>query len=140
MKYLRSTTLGCKDIEIRKSEFVAKTQFLYRLHICDSDGLNFLHFLGYKYRLVSILRKRDDQALISISTILKFSTQVDFEEPRRKRLNFQICNQIKSKLVRKVVPAISRNLIFLTRNKIDNRLPLASDNVREAPFTIKNSQ
>ena len=30
MKYLRSTTLGYKDIEIRKSEFVAKTQFLYR--------------------------------------------------------------------------------------------------------------
>ena len=28
--YLRSTTLGCKDIEIRKSEFVVKTQFLYQ--------------------------------------------------------------------------------------------------------------
>ena len=29
MKYLRSTTLSCKDIGIRKSEFVqAKTQFL----------------------------------------------------------------------------------------------------------------
>ena len=28
LKHLRSTTsLGCKDIEIRKSEFVAKTQF-----------------------------------------------------------------------------------------------------------------
>ena len=27
--YLRSTTLGCKDIRIRKSEFVAKTQFFY---------------------------------------------------------------------------------------------------------------
>ena len=27
-KYLRSTTLGCKDIRSRKSEFVAKTQFL----------------------------------------------------------------------------------------------------------------
>ena len=26
---LRSTTLGCKDIRIRKSEFVAKTQFFY---------------------------------------------------------------------------------------------------------------
>ena len=29
MKYLRSTTLGYKDIEIRKSEFVAKTQLLF---------------------------------------------------------------------------------------------------------------
>ena len=29
LKYLRSTTLGYKDIEIRKSEFVAKTQLLY---------------------------------------------------------------------------------------------------------------
>ena len=43
----------------------------------DSDWLNFIHFLGYKYKiiLVSILRKREDQALISISTILKFSAQ-----------------------------------------------------------------
>jgi len=30
LKYLRSTTLGYKDIEIKKSEFVAKTQ-LFRL-------------------------------------------------------------------------------------------------------------
>ena len=29
LKYLRFTTLGYKDIEIRKSEFVAKTQFLF---------------------------------------------------------------------------------------------------------------
>ena len=28
LKYLRSTTLDYKDIEIRKSEFVAKTQLL----------------------------------------------------------------------------------------------------------------
>ena len=28
LKYQGSTTLGCKDIGIRKSEFVAKTQFL----------------------------------------------------------------------------------------------------------------
>ena len=43
--------------------------------IRDSDWLNFIHFSGYKYkiRLVSILRKRKNQALISISTILKFS-------------------------------------------------------------------
>ena len=49
----------------------------YRPHIRDSDWLNFIHFSGYKYkiRLVSVLRKREDQALISISTILKFSAQ-----------------------------------------------------------------
>ena len=29
LKYLRSTTLVCKDIGIKKSEFVAKTRFLY---------------------------------------------------------------------------------------------------------------
>ena len=29
LKYLRSSTLSCKDIGIWKSEFVAKTQFLY---------------------------------------------------------------------------------------------------------------
>ena len=48
---------------------------IYRLHICDSDWLTFIHFSGYKYktRLVSILKKREVQALISISTILKFS-------------------------------------------------------------------
>ena len=51
---------------------------IYRLHIRDSDWLNFIHFLGnkYKIRLVSILRKSEDQALISISTILKFSAQI----------------------------------------------------------------
>ena len=27
LKYLRSTTLGCKDIAVRKSEFVAKNKF-----------------------------------------------------------------------------------------------------------------
>ena len=48
---------------------------IYRLYIRDSDWLNLKHFSGYKYkiRLVSILRKREDHALISISTILKFS-------------------------------------------------------------------
>ena len=29
LKYQRYTTFGCKDIEIRKFEFVAKTQFLF---------------------------------------------------------------------------------------------------------------
>ena len=34
MKYLKHTTLGCKDLGIRKSEFVAKTQFLWYLDKC----------------------------------------------------------------------------------------------------------
>ena len=53
---------------------------IYRLHIRDSDWLNFIHFSGYKYkiRLVSILRKREDQALISIFTILKSSALMTF--------------------------------------------------------------
>ena len=43
LKYLRSTTLGCKDIDIWNSEFVAKTQLLWDFNI-----------LGYMY-LVYIL-------------------------------------------------------------------------------------
>ena len=41
----------------------------------SADWLDFIHFSGYKYkiRLVFRLRKREDHALISISTILKFS-------------------------------------------------------------------
>ena len=37
MKYLRSTTLGCKDIGNRKSEFVGKTQFL-GFSVVNRDG------------------------------------------------------------------------------------------------------
>ena len=57
---------------------------IYRLHIRDSDWLDFIHFSGYKYkvRLVSISIKREDQALISISTILKFSAQNEYPEPK----------------------------------------------------------
>ena len=51
---------------------------IFRILIRDSDWLNFIHFSGYKYkfRLASRLRKRKDQALISISTILKFPAQI----------------------------------------------------------------
>jgi len=51
---------------------------IYRLHIRDFDWLNFIYFTGNKckIKLVSILRKREDQALISIFTILKFSALV----------------------------------------------------------------
>ena len=33
LKIQRSMTFGCKDIGVRKSEFVAKTQFLYRMTV-----------------------------------------------------------------------------------------------------------
>ncbi len=49
-----------------------------RLHTHDSVWLNFIQFSGYKckIRLVSRLRKREDQALISISKIPKFPAQM----------------------------------------------------------------
>ena len=66
---------------------------IYRFHSCESD---FLHFLGYKYkiRLVSILGKREDKALISISTILKFSAQVEINKIGRSLLATLIFWQI----------------------------------------------
>ena len=36
LKYLRSMSMGCKDIRIRKSEIVAKTQFLW---VCGKDSI-----------------------------------------------------------------------------------------------------
>ena len=53
-----------------------------RILISDSDWLNLIHFSGYKYkiRLVSRLRKKEDQALISISKILKFPALLSFDK------------------------------------------------------------
>ena len=50
----------------------------FKILIRQSDWLNSIHFSAYKHkiRLVSRLRRREDQALISKSTILKFSAQV----------------------------------------------------------------
>ena len=45
LKYLRSTTVGCKDIRIIKSEFVAKTQFLWHSFIPISRDKN----IRYKF-------------------------------------------------------------------------------------------
>ena len=47
MKYLRSTPLGCKDIGVRKSEFAAKTQFLYLS--LDKGGIFDLLFYSMDY-------------------------------------------------------------------------------------------
>ena len=60
-------------------EWGAQNFKLWASYIRNSDWFNFIQFLGYKYkiRLVSILRKRENQALISISTILKLSAQVN---------------------------------------------------------------
>ena len=37
LKYQRFTFSGCKDIDIRKFEFLAKTQFLYVDISCNND-------------------------------------------------------------------------------------------------------
>ena len=60
-----------------------------QLLIRDSDWLNFIHFSGYKYkiRLVSRLRKRKYQALISISTIRKFAAQLSSFNDDQKLLS-----------------------------------------------------
>ena len=49
-----------------------------RLYIRDSDWQNFRHFSGYKYKIKLVSRLREDQTLISISTILKFSAQISY--------------------------------------------------------------
>ena len=66
---------------------------------CDSDWLNFIHFSGYMYkiRLVSKLRKREDQALISISTILKFLAQKSKKIEKTKiKINFFLTIQFST--------------------------------------------
>ena len=45
-KYPRSTTLGCKDIRIKNSEFVAKTQTLY---IEDTFRAEFLFWFEFYF-------------------------------------------------------------------------------------------
>ena len=71
---------------------------IYRLFRYNSDWLNFIHFSGYKYqiKLVSILRKSEDQALISISTIIKFSALINELKNRVKikcHHNVKICSK-----------------------------------------------
>ena len=48
LKYQTSTTLKCKDIGIRKSEFVAETLFLYIQINYDYAALNWLQTLQIK--------------------------------------------------------------------------------------------
>ena len=51
LKYLRSTTLGGTDIGIRKSEFVAKTQFLWMKKRCK-------HLVRFNHIISRILRNK----------------------------------------------------------------------------------
>ena len=48
MKYEKFTQSGCKDIGIRKSELVAKTQFLYQFTIFGTRSKK--KVLGFKKR------------------------------------------------------------------------------------------
>ena len=72
-------------ISVYNLKWRAKFQ-IYRLHVRDSDWLNFIHFSGYKYkiRLISILWKREDHALISISTILKLSALLKLKDKNNR--------------------------------------------------------
>ena len=55
MKYQKVTSSGCQDIGIRKFEFVAKTQFLWKLIICGfSTKVQMAHF----YLILLNLEKR----------------------------------------------------------------------------------
>ena len=53
-----STTLGCRDIEIRKSEFVAKTQFYcffvfwFHVYLLGHSHISFLIFDAEKLQIL----------------------------------------------------------------------------------------
>ena len=49
LKYQRFTPLGGKNIRIRKSEFVTKTQFLYRFFFRGFRGSPWGHVRFYKH-------------------------------------------------------------------------------------------
>jgi len=56
LKYLRSPTLKCKDIGIRKSEFVTKTQFLYvSINIVNQTIINKVLKREYGIILIRII-------------------------------------------------------------------------------------
>jgi len=47
LKYQGSTTLSCKVTGMRKSEFVAKTQFLSGIFLCWFGSEVYTHILSY---------------------------------------------------------------------------------------------
>ena len=87
LKYQRFTTLGSKNIGIRKSEFVAKTQFLCKVpinkltvrNLADRGGGNQLGtkrinpFNGFAYfRKILISRSVTGHSQINMNTTVKF--------------------------------------------------------------------
>ena len=62
---LRTTTLDCSDIEIRKSDFVAKTQFLYFLEEC------------FKKVIIPCFCHEDKNKLFSLYIVYKVVVGVD---------------------------------------------------------------
>jgi len=61
-KYLRFTTLGSKDIGIRKSEFEAKTQFLCKARFkkWQRFGQHLLHERSCKKIIIGLLKTLQD--------------------------------------------------------------------------------
>ena len=91
----------------------------------DSDWLNFMYFSGYckhKINLVSILRKREDQVLISIPTILTFSALLSAHIYLNKSLLLNSLNlllflkldrQLAFRLLLKINPITSQGSNFV---------------------------
>ena len=89
LKYLRSPRLGCKDIEVGKSEFVEKTQFLFVRnlkwpHEEFSDAQNYKKLLNFftvkfwksmKYKIVILLFHQK----LKIGQLLKVEIEVGRE-------------------------------------------------------------
>ena len=76
LKYLRSTTISCKDIGIRKSEFVAKTQFLS----------------AFSIHLVFLVRENTKYCTINQSLFKRFVINVKYmsivKKQKKSRKNF----------------------------------------------------
>ena len=64
LKYRRSATLGCKDIGIRKLEFVAKTQFL-----CYKLLKRWISLISNLYLAKVLLKKKDVRVKLIILRI-----------------------------------------------------------------------
>ena len=72
MKYLRSTTLGFEDIEIKKSELVAKTQFICKGIEFLSQILIFLFLYNLTIRFPRPLIFQTINSIRSNSLSLKY--------------------------------------------------------------------
>ena len=75
-KYLRSTTFGSKDIVIRKSKFVTKTQFLYtsysnfyQLRLYTAFKIRYLRFTELNFFSTALFRECEIQGLYFVDII-----------------------------------------------------------------------